>query len=128
MVILDTNINSKNINFHVKYNLYKSLILSILLYGCETWTITEREEKSIQAFENKAHRRLLCITYHQYKTNKYVQVIILNQIGKYEPLLNTIKRRKLKYFGHICRDDILARTILQVKIKCTRGIERPSNN
>ena len=33
MVRLDNIWNSKNITFHVKYNLYKSLISSILLYG-----------------------------------------------------------------------------------------------
>ena len=87
MVRLDNIWYSKNITFHVKYILYKSLILSILLYGCEYWTITEIEEKRIQTFENKAHRRLLCIIYRQHKPNKYVQEIILNQIGKYEPLL-----------------------------------------
>ena len=54
---------------------------------------TEIEEKRIQAFENKAHRRILCITYRQLMTNTYVQEIILNQIGKYEPFLSTIKRR-----------------------------------
>ena len=79
--------NSKNITFHVKFNLYNSLILSILLYGCETWTIMEREEKNIQAFDNKAQRILLCITYRQHKINKYIQEIVLNQIGKYEPTL-----------------------------------------
>ena len=55
-----------------------------MLYGCETWTITEIEEKMIQAFENKAHRILLYITYRQHKTNKYVQAIILNLTDKYE--------------------------------------------
>ena len=50
---------------------------------------------SIQALENNAHRRLLCITYRQREINKYVQEIILNQICKYEPLLSIIKRRKL---------------------------------
>ena len=39
MVKLGTIWQSKKIAFHVKYNLYKSLILSILLYGCETWTL-----------------------------------------------------------------------------------------
>ena len=69
----------------------KSLISSIILYGCKTWTITEREEKRIHEFETKAHRRLLCITYRQHKTNTYIQEIILNLIGKYEPLLSTIE-------------------------------------
>ena len=37
---------------------------------------------------------------------------MINLIGKYEILLSTIKRRKLKYYGHICRHDGLAKTIL----------------
>ena len=80
------------------------------------------------------YRRLLCITYRIHKTNKYVQEIILNQIGKYEPLLGTIKRRMLKYFGHICRYENLAKTILHGKIEGTYqtlvkiGRGRPVNN
>jgi hypothetical protein len=42
-----------NISFHVKFKLYKSLILSILVYGCESWTLTADMERRIQAFENK---------------------------------------------------------------------------
>ena len=43
MVRLEKIWNSKNIPFHVKYKLYKLLILSIMLYKCETLTIMERE-------------------------------------------------------------------------------------
>ena len=73
MVRLDTIWRSKNIRFTIKFNLYKSLILSILLYGCETWTLKEKEDKKIKSFESKAHRRLLGITYRQRKINIYVQ-------------------------------------------------------
>ena len=89
MVKFGTIWQSKKIAFHVKYNLYKSLILSILLYGCETWTLMEKEEKRIQAFQNKSHRRLLCITYRQRKTNDYIHDKMKNLIGKYEPLLRS---------------------------------------
>ena len=54
------------------------------------------EEKKISAFENKAHRRLLEINYaYPRKTNAYVKETITILLGKYEPLLTTIKRRKL---------------------------------
>ena len=49
-------------------------------------------------------RECLVISYIRYlqrKTNEYVQKIIKNQIGKYEPFLLTIKRKKLQYFGQI---------------------------
>ena len=39
IVRLDKIWTSKKINFTLKYNLYKSLVLSIFLYGCESWTI-----------------------------------------------------------------------------------------
>ena len=39
MVMLTTIWNSKDIRFKPKYNLYRSLVLSILTYGCESWTI-----------------------------------------------------------------------------------------
>ena len=41
-------------NTTVHCTVYNSLILYILLYGCETWTLTERLEKRITAFEHKA--------------------------------------------------------------------------
>ena len=40
MVRLTTIWNSKYIRFKLKYNLYRSLVLSILTYGCESWTIS----------------------------------------------------------------------------------------
>ena len=49
--------------------LYKTLMLSILLYGYEAWTITEKMKNKIKYFENKVHRRLLGINYraqHEY--------------------------------------------------------------
>ena len=72
--ILRLNIiwTSKNIGFKIKFNLYRSLVLSILLYGCETWTLISNEEKRISAFENKTHRRLLEINYRHMKTYQYI--------------------------------------------------------
>ena len=55
MIRLNIIWTSKNISFKIKFNLYRSLVLSILLYGCETWMLMSNEEKRISAFENKAH-------------------------------------------------------------------------
>ena len=102
MIRLNGIWTSNNISFKITFNLYRSLVLSILLYGCETWKLMLNEEKKISAFENKAHRRLLEINYRQRKTNAYVKEIITILVGKYEPLLTTIKRKKLSYYGHLC--------------------------
>ena len=60
------------ISFPVKIRLYKSLVLSTLLYGCESWTLTADTERRIQAFESKCFRRMLHISYKEPRTNVYI--------------------------------------------------------
>jgi hypothetical protein len=42
----------------VKIRIYKSIILPAVLYGCETWSLTLREEHRLRVFENKVLRRI----------------------------------------------------------------------
>jgi len=125
---LERIIRSNIISFCTKYHLYKSLVISILLYGCESWTLSAELERRIQAFENKCHRRLLKISYKEHKTNNYVKEEIKKCVGPQEPLLSTIKRRKLMCFGHTTRHNTLAKTILQgtVEGKRRRGRQKKS--
>ena len=59
MVKLTTILKSTHIRFKLKYNLYRSLILSILTY--ESWTLYANITKKILDFENISHWKLLCI-------------------------------------------------------------------
>ena len=45
---------SSTINFMSRFKLCKSLVISILLYGCERWTVLADSEKKIEAFETRA--------------------------------------------------------------------------
>jgi hypothetical protein len=45
-------------NVIVKIKIYKTVILSVVLRGCETWSITFREEHSLRDFENRVLRRI----------------------------------------------------------------------
>ena len=54
--------NSRNTSFKTKLNLYRTLAVSILLYGCETWTLTAETERRLQTFEPKCSTRLLRIS------------------------------------------------------------------
>ena len=58
-------------------------------------------------------RTLLGISYRNHITNEEVKARIGNAIGPYEDLLTTVKRRKLKWYGHVTRSSGLAKTILQ---------------
>jgi hypothetical protein len=45
---------SKNINVKI----YRTIILPVVLYGCETWSLTLREEHELRVFENRVLRRI----------------------------------------------------------------------
>ena len=101
------------IRFANKFKLQKSLVTSILLYGCETWTLLADSEKRIQALETKFKRKLLRISYLEHKTNDWVRGKIKSLVGPKEPLLPTVKREKLAWFGNVTFHDSLPRIIFQ---------------
>ena len=39
--------------------IYRTIILPVVLYGCETWSLTLREERKLRVFENMVLRRIL---------------------------------------------------------------------
>ena len=89
------------------------LILSTLLYACESWTLTAGIERMIQALEMRCYRRLLNISYKHHVTNEAVRNRIQNAIGEHDDLLPMLKKRKLRWYGHISRSSGMAKTILQ---------------
>ena len=125
MVRLTTIWNSKDIRFKLKYNLYRSIVLSILTYECEYWTSSAISTLKIQGFENKSHRKLLGITYKEIKTNEYIKDVMISLICIYEPIIQSIRRRKLKWYGHKIRHDNLSKTILQGMVEGSRKCDRP---
>ena len=52
--ILSSSLLSKNINIKI----CRTIILSVVLYGCETWSLTFREERRLRVFENRVLRRI----------------------------------------------------------------------
>jgi len=52
--LLSSSLLSKNL----KNKIYKSIILPVVLYGCETWSLILREERRLRVFENRMLRRM----------------------------------------------------------------------
>ena len=74
LVRLKTIWKSNEISIRTKILLYKSLVLSIILYGCETLTLTEILERRIITFEIKSYRHIIGILYREHKTNSHLFV------------------------------------------------------
>jgi hypothetical protein len=51
--------SSRLISKNIKIEIYKTVILPVVLYGCETWSLTLREEHRLRVFENSVLRRIL---------------------------------------------------------------------
>ena len=111
---------NKSISTASKIRLLRSLVMSIFLYACESWTLTADIERRIRALEMRSFRKLLGISYKDHVTNEEVKKRINNEIGPYVDLLTSVKRRKLKWYGHVTRSSGLSKTILQGKVNGTR--------
>ena len=115
----------KHISVKSKIRLMRSLVISIFLYACESWTLDAYLQQRIASFEMRCLRQLLGIDYKQHVTNDCVRNIVTSEIGKHQELLEIVKTRKLKWFGHTTRGDGLAKTCLQGTVRGGRGRGRP---
>ena len=118
----------RNTSLAFKVKLMRTLILSTFLYACESWTLIAEIARRIQALEMRCYRRLLNISYKNHVTNEEVRNRIRNGIGVYADLLTMVKKRKLRWYGHVVRSSGMAKTIgLILKILtlnlCTKVFE-----
>ena len=74
---------------------------------------------------NHGPSRILRISYKDQVTNEEVRAKIQQIIGSHEDLLTTVKRRKLKWYGHVSCSSGLAKTVLQGTVK---GGRRPGRH
>jgi hypothetical protein len=51
-------LSSRLISKNLKIKIYQIVILPVVLYGCETWSLTLREEHRLRIFENRVLRRI----------------------------------------------------------------------
>ena len=72
-------------------------------------------------------RKLLGISYRDSITNEEVNSRTGNVIGPYEDLLTSVKRRKLKWYGHVTLSSGLAKTIIQGTVQGWRRRGRGNN-
>jgi endonuclease/exonuclease/phosphatase family metal-dependent hydrolase len=96
-----TNIwKATGISKKTKTSLFKSLVMSVLLYGCETWKLTNGEEKKLDTFQSKCLRRILKIRWQQHIRNETVfEMAGANRIS------DEVRRRRWNWIGHILRKD-----------------------
>ena len=93
--------NDRSISLSSKMRLMRSLVTSIFLYACESWTLTAELQRRIQALEMRCYRKILRISYKDHVTNEKFRTKIQQAIGPHEDPLTIVKRRKLHWYGHV---------------------------
>jgi hypothetical protein len=56
--VVQNLLSSRLLSENIKIRIYKTLILPVVLYGCESWSLTLREEDRLRVFEQRVLRRI----------------------------------------------------------------------
>ena len=116
MTDLDS-ILKRDITLPAKVHLVKAMVYSVVMYGCESWTVKKAERGRIDAFELWFWRRLLRIPW----TARRSKQSILKEISPGCSLEGLMLKLKLQYFGHLMQGpDSFERTLMLGKIEGER--------
>ena len=113
MTNLDSIFKSRDITLPTKVRLVKAMFFSVVMYGCESWTVKKAEHQRIDAFELRYWRRLLRVPWTPRRSNQSV----LKEISPEYSLEGLILKLKLQYFGYLMRrTDSFEKTLMLGKI------------
>ena len=114
MTHLDSILKSRDITLPTKVCLVKAMIFSLLMYGCESWTIKKAECRTIDALELWCWRRLLRVPWTARRSNQS----ILKEISPEYSLEGLMLKLKLQHLGHsMWRTNSLEKTMMLGKIE-----------
>jgi hypothetical protein len=96
---LSSHLNQKNL----KIKIYKTVILPVVLYGCETWSFTLREEHRLRVLENSLLRKIFGpkregdVSWRKLHNNE------LHDLYSSPNIVRVIKSRRMRLTGHVAR-------------------------
>ena len=91
----------------MKHSFFQAEVVSLLLYGCTTWTLTKRMEKKLDGICTRMLQAILNDSWRQHPTK-------LQQYSHLPPVTKTIKVRRIKHAGHCwgSRDELVSDVLL----------------
>jgi hypothetical protein len=79
---------------NLKIKMYRTIILPVVLYGCETWSLTLKEERRLRVFENRDMVTGECRKLHNEE---------LHDLYSSPNIVRVIKSRRMRWAGHVAR-------------------------
>jgi hypothetical protein len=87
---------------NLKIKVYRTLILPVVLYGCETWSLKMREERRLRVFENKVLRRIFGLKRDEVTGEwRKLQNGELNDLYSLPNIVEVLKWRRMRWAGHV---------------------------
>ena len=98
--LLSCRLLSKNL----KIKIYRTIISPVVLYGCETWSLTLREERKLRVFENTVLRRIFGPRRDEV-TGEWRRLYNeeLNNLYSSPNIVRVIKSRRMRWAVHVAR-------------------------
>ena len=97
---MSSSLLSKNI----KIKIYRPIILSVVLCGCETWSLTLREEHRLRVFENRMLRRIFGPNRDEITGEwRKLHSEEFNVLYSSSNIFRVIKSRRIRWAGHVAR-------------------------
>ena len=114
MANLDSVLKTRDITLPTKVHLVKAMVFPVVMYGCESWTVTKAESQRIDALELWCWRRLLRVPW----TARRSKQLSLKEISPENLLEGLMPKLKFQYFGYLMRrTDSLEKTLMLGKIE-----------
>ena len=86
-----------------KKAVYKAVVISILLYGAETWTLKAPDVRRLTTFHNRCVRTILGVTKFQQWQNHITTQQLSGQLGLYWSIADFVLKQRLRWLGHLGR-------------------------
>ena len=101
---MQNHLSSSLLSKDLKIKIYRIIILPVVMYGCETWSLTLREECRLRVFENRMLRRIFGpkrdeVTREWRKLHNEE----LNVLYPSPNIVRVIKSRRMRWAGHVAR-------------------------
>ena len=103
LIIFLITLSSRLLTKNLKIKIYKTIILPVVIYGCETWSLTIREEYRLRIFENRILRRIFGPKRDENGEWTRLHNEKLHSLYRSPIIVRVIKSRRLRWAGHVAR-------------------------
>ena len=120
-------LSSRLLSKTLKIKIYRTIILPVVLYGCEAWSLTLREERKLRVFENMMLRRIFGPRRDEVTGEWRLHNDELNDFYSSPHIVRVIKSRRMRWVGYVAHmgEERGVYRVLVGKLEGKRPLGRP---